>query len=444
MALIISHFLFGQTTGYFRYDSTRFEKVGGNNELILLNGTRAVTGGVLTNLGNGRTAFVTLPSGGSPNTSIGGAFRIAVNSTNNVKSLKEKYGIVLDSAITGEVGVRADTATIQPKNLLYPNSVEKSGITIRLVNDANTDSTLYANIGTKGWKNASVIDVTGGTQGQSVVWLGGKLFGLSSITAGAQQPYKIKFKPDMTANAPPSGDSILVCDSLDGKGIQFYREGELQYEGDTLQGYTVSNDTLYVHPPFVAGERDQLYVWQEVIDTAQLCEPPVPEPEWEAMDFSPNTNLSNTANRWTATSNDNWNHYGLGTTNLIGDGAIAMQYTGATDRQCILGFNLSSTSQTYTGYEYAVYLTNSGGVSSMTSGTPASIGTLSTNDWVGVFRSGSTLTIKKSTDNKATWPTTLHTFPIASSATLYTNLAVFKASGDEGRCSFPESLGLTP
>lgn len=50
---------YGQTTGYFRYDSIKFEKSGGNSEFILLNGTRAVTGGVLTNTGNGRTAFVT-------------------------------------------------------------------------------------------------------------------------------------------------------------------------------------------------------------------------------------------------------------------------------------------------------------------------------------------------------------------------------------------------
>jgi hypothetical protein len=73
MALIISHFLFGQTTGYFRYDSIRFEKVGGNAEFILLNSTRNVTGGVLTNLGNGRTGFVT-PSGGGSGSGIGAIY----------------------------------------------------------------------------------------------------------------------------------------------------------------------------------------------------------------------------------------------------------------------------------------------------------------------------------------------------------------------------------
>lgn len=60
--LLIALMLWGiaqaQTTGYFRYDSIRFEKSGANAEFILLNGTRAVTGGVLTNMGNGRTQFV--------------------------------------------------------------------------------------------------------------------------------------------------------------------------------------------------------------------------------------------------------------------------------------------------------------------------------------------------------------------------------------------------
>lgn len=50
---------YGQVTGHFRFDSTMLYKNGGNNELILLNGSRAITGGVLTNMGNGRTAFVT-------------------------------------------------------------------------------------------------------------------------------------------------------------------------------------------------------------------------------------------------------------------------------------------------------------------------------------------------------------------------------------------------
>jgi hypothetical protein len=71
--LILSLLMWGvagaQTTGYLRYDSVRMEKVGGNSELILLNASRNVTGGVLTNIGNGRTAFVT-PGGGTGGSGI--------------------------------------------------------------------------------------------------------------------------------------------------------------------------------------------------------------------------------------------------------------------------------------------------------------------------------------------------------------------------------------
>lgn len=92
LLLLVGLVSFSQTTGYFRYDSTRFEKVGGNNELIILNGTRNVTGGVLTNLGNGRTAFVT-PSGGGG----GGG--------NGIGAIYTQYGITKVNDST----VRADT-----------------------------------------------------------------------------------------------------------------------------------------------------------------------------------------------------------------------------------------------------------------------------------------------------------------------------------------------
>lgn len=204
LLLLVGFVSFSQTTGYFRYDSIRFEKVGGNAEFILLNGTRNVTGGVLTNLGNGRTAFVTPGGGGgtgglsggnlgsgfriyyppsegtktlfngyalnidsssnsngltfkidsfniatrafrdklkdslgavkqatllsgtniktingssllgsgdltvgNTNTSIGSAFRVAVNGTNNVKSLKAGTNVSLDSSVTGEIAINA-------------------------------------------------------------------------------------------------------------------------------------------------------------------------------------------------------------------------------------------------------------------------------------------------------------------------------------------------
>lgn len=55
-------------------------------------------------------ADTTTASGGSPNTSIGSAYKVAVNGTNNIKSLGANWGIVLDSATSGQVGIKADTS----------------------------------------------------------------------------------------------------------------------------------------------------------------------------------------------------------------------------------------------------------------------------------------------------------------------------------------------
>ena len=55
--LLLSSAAFGQTTYYIRADTTRLQKNGGNNELILENGTRTIKG-ILTNVGSGRTQFI--------------------------------------------------------------------------------------------------------------------------------------------------------------------------------------------------------------------------------------------------------------------------------------------------------------------------------------------------------------------------------------------------
>lgn len=101
---------FSQSTGYFRYDSIRFEKLGGNSEFILLNSTRNVTGGVLTNLGNGRTGFV-MPSGGSGGLfggNLGVGFRIYYPPSQGVRTLFNSTGFSWDSTsnangLTGKV-----------------------------------------------------------------------------------------------------------------------------------------------------------------------------------------------------------------------------------------------------------------------------------------------------------------------------------------------------
>lgn len=55
--ILMSYVSFAQTTGYFRYDSVRIQRGGGNATLIIENATRNVTNGFLQNYGEGRTRF---------------------------------------------------------------------------------------------------------------------------------------------------------------------------------------------------------------------------------------------------------------------------------------------------------------------------------------------------------------------------------------------------
>lgn len=142
--MLISGIAHGQTTGYFRYDSIRFEKVGGNAEFILLNATRGVTGGVLTNIGNGRTAFTNISAGLSK----------------------------------------------------FRRSLEVASDSLQLVNDEEnpTDTSYYGKLGTKGWKPGAIVDVSDNAVGGITYWMGGRLFrigdGLSWSGSGLNNKYR--------------------------------------------------------------------------------------------------------------------------------------------------------------------------------------------------------------------------------------------------------------
>ena len=68
---------------------------------------------VFTSDANGVGTWTT--ASGSTNNPIGSGYKIAVNvNAASIKSLSQKYGIVLDSATTGEIGIKLDSATVFP------------------------------------------------------------------------------------------------------------------------------------------------------------------------------------------------------------------------------------------------------------------------------------------------------------------------------------------
>jgi hypothetical protein len=71
---------------------------------------------------------------------------------------------------------------------------------------------------------------------------------------------EIRFKWGVTTNAPASGDSVLQHDTLIGKDIEVYREGELQ---DSTSQYIFNNTTgtITFRPAEFTGERNTIKVY---------------------------------------------------------------------------------------------------------------------------------------------------------------------------------------
>lgn len=69
--------------------------------------------------------------------------------------------------------------------------------------------------------------------------------------------HELKFKIGVTVGSPAHGDSLFSLSTYAGMKINFYREGELQFDSSSEDGYEYdfSSGDFVVHPPFRAGER---------------------------------------------------------------------------------------------------------------------------------------------------------------------------------------------
>lgn len=99
------------------------------------------------------------------------------------RSIIAGYGLTGTSNLSSNVTLVADSSSLQPK-LTFSTSLVKNNNTVTLVNDANTDSTYYGMLGTKGYKPSAVIPTAGKSPGMVPVWQGGSLFDLQTISTG--------------------------------------------------------------------------------------------------------------------------------------------------------------------------------------------------------------------------------------------------------------------
>ena len=85
---------------------------------------------------------------------------------------------------------------------------------------------------------------------------GGKIATAYYVSTHAAQDtsWEMSFIIGTTVNAPSAGDSILVNSGFDGRRIAAWRDGLRQFYASD-EGIEHNDDTLWVHPPFVADER---------------------------------------------------------------------------------------------------------------------------------------------------------------------------------------------
>jgi hypothetical protein len=145
-----------------------------------------------------------------------------------------------------------------------------------------------------------------------------------------------------------------------------------------------------------------------------------------------NTTITDsTDNTFVPTGNSEWNGKGCEDLKLTSgtDGAIIQQYKSDA-KFCVIGVYGShaipnSGSTDYSGCLIGAYLSASGAMYKIESGAETSLGaSLTVNDWVGIFRSGGTWKIKKSSD-KTTW-TDLATLSGTPSGDLYPIYYVYR------------------
>lgn len=94
---------------------------------------------------------------------------------------------------------------------------------------------------------------------------------------------RLPFIIGVTSGAPSAADSIVVHSSFEGKHIDLYRDGAKQYQNftatNTVEGFRVSEDTIFVNPAWQANEQVLVDIIQPVMwsylsftDTGELTD----------------------------------------------------------------------------------------------------------------------------------------------------------------------------
>jgi len=399
--------------------------------------------------------------GGGSNTSIGAGFKIAVGvNATNIKSLRAGYAIIADSATTGEVKFTLDSATVYGVvRSTINDSIDANTVTFRNPDSGDTLVTtpsagvvlVKSFVAGFGTLSANVTDTTFGSAVDTTVMatvtsvrdtatdIRNSLItiidtgqpndallhktGTNEWTAYIEHYGNLDGIVGTTSNFPLSGDLVIVNTGWINKQINHViinSQNYQRYTFDYITGTLTLSDTLATGDHFTVKNTPYVLNYEVVAE---------PVGGYFVLDYPSVSNLSETSNTWTTTSGTNsWSGLGLSGTNFTGNGEYISQYFSSNGHNVMLGFNTSNLNQDYTNYEYGLYIQSSGGdIFDITSGTPGSSrGTVTNGQWVRLMRTGTTVTLAKSTD-KISW-TTLYTFGGSSTGTLYLNTNVYSGA----------------
>lgn len=226
---------------------------------------------------------------------------------------------------------------------------------------------------------------------------------------------ELKFKTGITTNAPDDGDSILVYSGSSAKKLNVYREGELQFDSSSANGYERSGDTVKFHPPLLAGERVIIHAFDTSLWSYDgFSTPPPAGPDFLVL--SPTQNITESpTGTWTST---NTSAFGVANTTMAADGSIQAKYNGTSNAQAAVGLDLNSGMEIYSSMDYGMCVISGTYYKLGVEGTASTGVSATAGDLYRISRVGSTVTAEYSTTGGASW-TVAHTFSNTTSATLY-------------------------
>lgn len=158
--------------------------------------------------------------------------------------------------------------------------------------------------------------------------------------------------------------------------------------------------------------------------------------------------VTNTAQVFTTNAGTGWsNNNGRSAKKLAAgqDGYIQLDFVATDSQISILGFNTTNTNPSdYAAIEAGLFIDLSGNIKKIDNGAVSStLATASVGDWFRVNRTGSTLTIQKSTNDGVSW-SSLATFTFSSTADLFINILLCGDYGSGyGKLYYPKGYNIS-